>query len=95
VDGVSLEVAKGELVALYGPAGSGKTTLIELIVGLKSPDRGSILVGGRGVTRMLRTDARDYRLRELGIVMSPRQPAARVEGNHTTATVKLTGLDAA
>jgi putative ABC transport system ATP-binding protein len=91
VDGVSLEVAKGELVALYGPSGSGKTTLIELIAGLKSPDRGSILVGGRDVTRMSRADARDYRLRELGIVMSPSslQPGLKAI---TTATVKLTGL---
>jgi putative ABC transport system ATP-binding protein len=91
VDGVSLEIAKGELVALYGPSGSGKTTLTELIAGLKSPDSGSILVAGRDITRMSRKDSRDYRLRELGIVMPPSslQPGAIAV---TTASLKLTGL---
>ncbi len=91
VDGVSLEIAKGELVALYGPSGSGKTTLIELIAGLKSPDSGSILVGGRDVLRMSRQDAREYRLRELGIVMPPSSLQAGSKAI-TTASLKLTGL---
>jgi putative ABC transport system ATP-binding protein len=91
VAGVSLEIAKGELVALYGPSGSGKTTLIELIAGLRAPDGGSVLVGGRDVTRMSRKDARDYRLRELGIVMAPSslQPGSKAI---TTASLKLTSL---
>jgi putative ABC transport system ATP-binding protein len=88
VDHVSMTVAAGELVALYGPSGSGKTTLIELIAGLKAPDSGSILVGGRDVVRMSRRQARDYRLHELGIVMSPAslQPGARAI---TSASIKL------
>lgn len=88
VDHVSMSVAAGELVALYGPSGSGKTTLIELIAGLKIPDAGSILVGGRDVTRMSRKEARRYRLEELGIVMNPNslQPGARAI---TSAAIKL------
>ncbi|HTU79398.1 MAG TPA: ATP-binding cassette domain-containing protein [Solirubrobacteraceae bacterium] len=91
VDGVSMVVAEGELVALYGPSGSGKTTLIQLIAGLKEPDSGTILVRGRDVVRMSRRDARDYRLRELGIVMPPSslQEGARAI---TTASLKLTCL---
>jgi putative ABC transport system ATP-binding protein len=91
VDGVSMEVAQGELVALYGPSGSGKTTLIELVAGLKAPDSGSILVRERDIVRMSRREARDYRLRELGIVMPPSslQPGARAI---TTASLKLTSL---
>ncbi len=47
LDGVDLEVSRGEIVALVGPSGCGKSTLLELIAGLDSPDRGSIAVAGR------------------------------------------------
>jgi ABC-type nitrate/sulfonate/bicarbonate transport system ATPase subunit len=42
LDGVSLEVGSGEIVAVVGPSGCGKTTLLELICGLQTPDSGSV-----------------------------------------------------
>ncbi|GEK03052.1 ABC transporter ATP-binding protein [Streptomyces sp. ATE26] len=45
--GVSLEVPRGELVALKGRSGSGKTTLLNIVGGLDSPDRGRVEVDGR------------------------------------------------
>lgn len=46
VDDVSFEVQRGETVALLGPNGAGKTTLVEMVLGLRRPDRGGIRVLG-------------------------------------------------
>ncbi len=45
LDGISLEVGSGELVALLGPSGSGKTTLLRIIAGLEFPDSGQVFFG--------------------------------------------------
>ena len=52
VDGVSLDVAAGELVLIMGPSGSGKTTLLTMIGGLLRPTSGSIVVNGQEITAM-------------------------------------------
>ncbi|MEW5725544.1 MAG: metal ABC transporter ATP-binding protein, partial [Thermodesulfobacteriota bacterium] len=48
LQGVNLTVAAGDFVAVIGPNGGGKTTLIKLLVGLLRPGRGSIRIWGRG-----------------------------------------------
>ncbi len=48
LDGFEIEVAGGSTLAVVGPSGCGKSTLLELICGLRSPDRGTIEVGGDG-----------------------------------------------
>jgi putative ABC transport system ATP-binding protein len=47
LDGLDLDIAKGEFVALMGPSGSGKTTLLNLIGGLDTPTSGEITVAGQ------------------------------------------------
>jgi len=52
LDGATLTVATGEIVALLGPSGSGKSTLLRVIAGILTPDRGTVHVGGVDVTRV-------------------------------------------
>ena len=52
LEGISFEATRGQYVALMGPTGCGKTTLIECICGLRPIDRGRIVLGGRDVTRL-------------------------------------------
>jgi len=62
LDGVELKVEKGEILALLGPTGAGKTSTLLSVAGLVSPDSGRILIGGEDVTRS------DPRLRDVAIV---------------------------
>jgi iron(III) transport system ATP-binding protein len=57
--GVSLAIHRGELVTFLGPSGCGKTTLLRIIAGLETQDAGSIVQGGKDVTR-LPAIRRDY-----------------------------------
>ena len=50
LDGLSLDIAEGELVALLGPSGCGKTTALRALAGLQALDRGQMMVDGKDVT---------------------------------------------
>jgi len=52
LDGMSLELATGEVVALVGPSGVGKSTLLRVIAGLLRPDAGSVVLAGRDITTL-------------------------------------------
>ena len=58
LDGVSFDVARGEIHALLGENGAGKSTLIKILEGLLQPDAGRIVLDGREVTRFTVRDAR-------------------------------------
>ena len=67
LDGVSFQLAHGETKALFGVAGSGKSTVLKLAMGLLRPDSGRIFLLGEEVTRMQERDLYELR-RRVGIV---------------------------
>ncbi len=66
LNGASLEVLRGEFVAVVGPSGCGKSTLLHLIAALDRPDSGTIEVNGRDLSRI--ENLSRYRAREVGLV---------------------------
>jgi len=66
--GVSLEIRRGEYVAIMGPSGSGKSTLMNIIGCLDVPDAGSYHLEGQAVDRMSEDQLADIRNRKIGFV---------------------------
>src|SRR5437762_13250121 len=52
VDGIDLDIRRGEFFTLLGPSGSGKTTCLRMIAGFERPDEGSVELAGKDVTRL-------------------------------------------
>jgi putative ABC transport system ATP-binding protein len=68
LDGLTLDVPKGEFVALMGPSGSGKTTLLNLIAGIDRPTAGAVIVGGTDVTTLGEGELARWRSRHVGFI---------------------------
>ena len=68
LEGLSLEIAKGEFVALMGPSGSGKTTLLNLIGGLDTPTAGEITVAGQRLDTLSSSALARWRSNHVGFI---------------------------
>lgn len=91
VDGVTLRVNAGEMVALHGPSGSGKTTLLLLIAALLAPDAGSISFDGRELSSLSESEAADYLHRDVGFVYQSPQLMGRVSALENAALKLMLG----
>jgi putative ABC transport system ATP-binding protein len=68
VDSVSLEIARGESVAVAGPSGAGKSTLLALLAGLDTPTAGRVLLEGTDLTRLDEDGRARLRAQRVGFV---------------------------
>ena len=68
LDGLDLNVDRGEFLALMGPSGSGKTTLLNMIAGIDRPTSGELLVDGQDITKLSRNKLAAWRATEVGYI---------------------------
>ncbi len=94
--GLTLDIPKGDFVALMGPSGSGKTTLLNLIGGLDKPTSGEITVGGKRIDQLGGGQLANWRAHNVGFVFQfyNLMPVLSAEGN-VELPLLLTRLSAA
>jgi putative ABC transport system ATP-binding protein len=68
LDGLSLDVEEGDLVALMGPSGSGKTTLLNLIAGIDRPTSGQVTVAGTDLGTLSESALAKWRATHVGFI---------------------------
>ena len=67
-DDLHFQLLKGTFVALVGPIGSGKTTMLNMFAGLERPTSGTILVMGQDITKMSEDELGEFRAKTVGLV---------------------------
>ena len=68
LNGISLDIGRGEFVALMGPSGSGKSTLLHIIAGIDRPTSGRCVVEGTDVSDLSETELAAWRKQHVGFV---------------------------
>jgi phospholipid/cholesterol/gamma-HCH transport system ATP-binding protein len=68
LDGISMDIRRGSMVAFMGPSGAGKTTILRLISGQLRPDEGSIEINGRLISAMSDHELKHFR-RDIGVLL--------------------------
>ena len=93
LDGVNLDIAKGETVAIVGKSGSGKSTLTHILATLDKPTSGSILIDGQDVTKMSNRQINKLRNQRFGFVFQQFYLNARDNVlNNVTLPMTIAGI---
>ncbi len=105
LQGVDLQVKKGEIVSIIGPSGAGKTTLLQIIGTLDRPDAGKVVIDGIDVLALKEKELATFRNHHIGFIFQFHQllpeftaienvmmPALIAEENHKAAKERATQL---
>ena len=68
LDGIDLDICKGEFLAVVWTSGSGKSTLLHMLGGLDNPTSGEVIIDGRNISGLSRDELTVYRRRKIGFV---------------------------
>lgn len=68
LDGIDLDICKGEFLAVVGISGSGKSTLLHMLGGLDNPTSGEVIIDGKNISGLSRDELTVYRRRKIGFV---------------------------
>ena len=68
LDGIDLDICKGEFLAVVGTSGSGKSTLLHMLGGLDNPTSGEVIIDGKNISGLSRDELTVYRRRKIGFV---------------------------
>lgn len=68
LDGVSLDIKKGEFIAIMGPSGSGKSTLMNMVGCLDVPTKGAVYLDSKNISHMSESDLAQIRGRKIGFI---------------------------
>ncbi|MCC6409919.1 MAG: ABC transporter ATP-binding protein [Planctomycetes bacterium] len=95
LDGVDLDIARGELIALMGPSGCGKSTLLNVLGCLDRPSAGSYRLDGREVGEMTEAERVDIRRHQIGFVFQSFHLVARMSAlGNVELPLVFAGVDA-
>ncbi len=68
LDGINLQICRGDYVSIMGPSGSGKTTLLDILSTMLRPSKGKILIDGKDTTKMSDAELANFRGNKIGFI---------------------------
>jgi putative ABC transport system ATP-binding protein len=68
LNGINLDIKKGEICCLFGTSGSGKSTLLNMVAGLEKPTRGSIVIKGSHIEKFNEKQLAKFRQKYVGFI---------------------------
>src|SRR4051794_41719611 len=91
--GVDVAVRSGEALAVMGPSGNGKTTLLHVLAGILTPDQGEVRLGGERLEQLDDAARTPLRRRRLGLVFQANQLVAELPAHqHVAPPLMVDGL---